>query len=151
MESYAYQYVGDPALYAPGPTAPATTTPLVLGLDLRAPRARDYPCHGLRPTILGTHGDDVIRAGTDLTSSPRSAATTWCSGPTAGTWSAVAQVTTACTEATATTSSTAAPATTCSRGDGDDTLIGGPGDDTLVGGPRRDRLRGGAGKDRLKN
>ncbi|NAZ86610.1 ExeM/NucH family extracellular endonuclease [Kineococcus indalonis] len=58
VESFAYQYVGDPALYAPNPYRASDHDPLVLGLDL------DERCQGLVPTIRGTAGNDVL-TGTD--------------------------------------------------------------------------------------
>jgi predicted extracellular nuclease len=57
VESLAYQYVGDPALYAPNPYRSSDHDPLVLGIDLEG------RCHGLLPTIRGTDGDDVLRGG----------------------------------------------------------------------------------------
>lgn len=57
VESFAYQYYGDPALYAPHPYRSSDHDPLVLGIDL------DERCHGLVPTIVGTEGDDVIYGG----------------------------------------------------------------------------------------
>ncbi|WP_432496376.1 ExeM/NucH family extracellular endonuclease [Kineococcus gypseus] len=58
VESFAYQYVGDPALYAPNPYRASDHDPLVLGIDL------DERCQGLVPTIRGTAGNDVLK-GTD--------------------------------------------------------------------------------------
>ena len=58
VESFAYQYVGDPALYAPNPYRSSDHDPLVLGIDL-AER-----CQGLVPTIVGTNGPDTL-VGTD--------------------------------------------------------------------------------------
>jgi Ca2+-binding RTX toxin-like protein len=57
VESFAYQYTGDPALYAPDAYRSSDHDPLVVGLDL------DERCHGLKPTIRGTAGDDVLRGG----------------------------------------------------------------------------------------
>ena len=50
----AYQYTGDPALYAADPYRSSDHDPLVLGIDL-AER-----CHGLVPTIVGTNGADTL-------------------------------------------------------------------------------------------
>jgi predicted extracellular nuclease len=58
VESFAYQYEGDPALYAPHPYRSSDHDPLVLGIDL------EERCQGLLPTITGTDGDDVL-TGTD--------------------------------------------------------------------------------------
>ena len=58
VESFAYQYDGDPALYAPNPYRSSDHDPLVLGIDL------EERCQGLLPTIRGTNGDDVL-VGTD--------------------------------------------------------------------------------------
>ena len=57
VESFAYQYYGDPELYAPHPYRSSDHDPLLLGIDV-AER-----CNGLVPTIVGTPGDDVIDAG----------------------------------------------------------------------------------------
>jgi predicted extracellular nuclease len=57
VESFAYQYVGDPELYAPHPYRSSDHDPLVLGIDL------EERCDGLLPTIRGTAGDDVIVGG----------------------------------------------------------------------------------------
>jgi uncharacterized protein len=54
VESFAYQYYGDLALYAPHPFRSSDHDPLVLGLDLVE------RCQGLVPTIRGTEGDDVL-------------------------------------------------------------------------------------------
>ncbi|MGY1723693.1 ExeM/NucH family extracellular endonuclease [Blastococcus sp. SYSU DS0533] len=54
VESFAYQYYGDPALYAADPYRSSDHDPLVLGIDL-AER-----CQGLVPTVVGTDGDDVL-------------------------------------------------------------------------------------------
>ena len=54
MESFAYQYEGDPALYAPNPYRSSDHDPLVLGIDL------EERCNGLLPTIKGTNGNDVL-------------------------------------------------------------------------------------------
>ncbi|SNS50857.1 hypothetical protein SAMN06893096_104422 [Geodermatophilus pulveris] len=57
VESRAYQYDGDPALYAPTPYRSSDHDPIVFGIDL-AER-----CDGLVPTLVGTPGDDVLRGG----------------------------------------------------------------------------------------
>jgi len=55
VESFAYQYSGDPALYAPNPYRSSDHDPLVLGIDL------DERCSGRRPTIVGTSRNDALR------------------------------------------------------------------------------------------
>ncbi|MFC0681980.1 ExeM/NucH family extracellular endonuclease [Lysobacter korlensis] len=55
VESFAHQYSGDPALYAPTPYRSSDHDPVVLGIDL------EERCSGLLPTITGTEGDDVLR------------------------------------------------------------------------------------------
>jgi len=55
VESFAYQYTGDPALYAANPYRSSDHDPLVLGIDL------EERCQGLLPTITGTNGADVLR------------------------------------------------------------------------------------------
>lgn len=62
VESFAYQYSGDPALYAPHQYRSSDHDPLVLGIDL------EERCFGALPTIRGTAGGDVLRgtAGADV-------------------------------------------------------------------------------------
>ena len=48
VESSAYQYDGDPALYAADPYRSSDHDPLVVGIDL------DERCHGPAPTVRGT-------------------------------------------------------------------------------------------------
>jgi hypothetical protein len=55
VESIAYQYTGDPALYAANPYRSSDHDPIVFGIDL-AER-----CNGLVPTIRGTAGNDTLR------------------------------------------------------------------------------------------
>jgi len=127
VESFAYQYYGDPALYAPNPYRSSDHDPLVLGIAL------DYRCGGLVPTIVGTHGDDtligtdgpdvIVALGGDDTVLGGNDEDVICGG----------------------------------RGDdsleggrGDDLLFGGSGDDTLVGGNGDDDLYGGRGADVLE-
>jgi len=55
VESFAYQYTGAAALYAPDQYRSSDHDPLVLGIDL------EERCQGLLPTIRGTHGADVLR------------------------------------------------------------------------------------------
>jgi Ca2+-binding RTX toxin-like protein len=126
VESFAYQYVGDPALYAADPYRSSDHDPLVLGVDL------EERCQGLRPTIRGTEGRDVIVGGLgrdvimglggndvviDILGND-----VICGG---------------------------AGDDTVFGGLGNDTLLGGFGDDTLSGDLGRDTLIGGPGTDRL--
>jgi predicted extracellular nuclease len=55
VESFAYQYTGSTALYAPHQYRSSDHDPLVLGIDL------EERCQGLLPTITGTDGADVLR------------------------------------------------------------------------------------------
>ncbi|MEZ0163237.1 ExeM/NucH family extracellular endonuclease [Kineococcus sp. LSe6-4] len=126
VESFAYQYSGDEALYAPDPYRSSDHDPIVVGIDL------DERCHGLVPTIRGTDGDDVL-TGTD--------------GPdvimglggndviTGGNGNDVI--------------CGGAGDDTISGGNGDDVLLGGFGDDRLSGGNGADVLIGGPGTDVL--
>ncbi len=123
VESFAYQYVGDPALYAADPYRSSDHDPLVLGLDLETPTPAAYPCGGRVPTLLGTHGDDVLRgtAGPDVVHA--------LSGDD-------------------TVTGLNADDVVCG-GAGDDVLEGGNGADRLLGGSGDDVLRGGNGTDVL--
>ena len=123
VESSAYQYVGDPALYAADPYRSSDHDPLVLGIDL------DERCQGLVPTITGTNGDDVLvgtdgidvilgLGGNDVFSGAQ-AADVICGG---------------------------AGDDTVNGGNGDDVLSGGFGDDVLDGGNGDDELIGGPGE-----
>lgn len=126
VESSAYQYDGDPALYAPNPYRSSDHDPLVLGIDL-AER-----CQGLVPTITGTDGADVLKGtngrdvimglGGDDVITGGNGDDVICGG--AGT-------------------------DRLSGENGDDVLSGGFGDDTLSGANGEDRLIGGPGTDTL--
>ena len=54
VESFAYQYTGDPALYAPHQYRSSDHDPLVLGIDL------EERCNGARPTIKGTNAAETL-------------------------------------------------------------------------------------------
>jgi uncharacterized protein len=54
VESFAYQYTGDPALYAANPYRSSDHDPLVLGIDL------EERCQGLVPTMSGTDNADSL-------------------------------------------------------------------------------------------
>lgn len=126
VESFAYQYPGDPELYAVNPYRSSDHDPLVIGIDLVE------TCAGLEPTIIGTEGDDVLSGtsnadvimglGGDDTISGRNGDDVLCGG--AGDdelWG----------------------------GNGDDVLLGGFGADSLSGGNGDDDLIGGPGWDEL--
>ena len=126
VESFAYQYAGDPALYAPNPYRSSDHDPLILGIDL-AER-----CQGLVPTVTGTSGADVLRGtdgadvimglGGDDVITGGNAEDVVCGG---------------------------AGDDELTGDNGDDTLVGGFGDDTLTGSNGADRLIGGPGGDTL--
>lgn len=131
VESFAYQYTGDPALYAPNAYRSSDHDPLVFGIDL------EERCNGLVPTIRGTDGNDVLTGtqGRDVvmglsgndTIAGGNADDVVCGG--AG-------------------NDTIAGDNGNDRllgGFGDDALTGGNGDDTLIGGPGADRLDQGRG------
>lgn len=126
VESFAYQYSGDPELYAADPYRSSDHEPLIVGIDLVE------LCAGLTPTIIGTDGDDVLAGtnGTDVIMglggddiiSGRNGDDVLCGG--AGDdelWG----------------------------GNGDDILLGGFGADSLSGGNGDDDLTGGPGADDL--
>ncbi|SDX74772.1 hypothetical protein SAMN05661080_01034 [Modestobacter sp. DSM 44400] len=126
VESFAYQYTGDPALYAADPYRSSDHDPLVIGIDL-AER-----CHGLVPTIRGTAGDDVLRGGNgvdvimglggDDTITGGNADDVICGG---------------------------AGDDTIAGDNGDDVLLGGFGEDVVRGENGSDTLIGGPGTDVL--
>ncbi|WP_369056006.1 ExeM/NucH family extracellular endonuclease [Kineococcus terrestris] len=126
VESFAYQYAGDPALYAADPYRSSDHDPVVFGIDL------DERCQGLVPTIRGTAGDDVLTGtngrdvivglgGNDRISGGNGDDVV-CGG---------------------------AGNDTVSGGNGDDVLLGGFGDDRLAGENGDDALVGGPGTDVL--
>ena len=127
VESFAYPYYGDPALYSPDPYRSSDHDPLVLGIDL------DERCQGLVPTIRGTVGDDVLFGtngvdvimglGGDDVLYGLNGADILCGG---------------------------SGADAIYGGTGDDHLLGGFGDDVLVGGNGADTLIGGPGTDVLQ-
>jgi predicted extracellular nuclease len=126
VESFAYQYVGDEALYAADPFRSSDHDPLLVGIDL------DERCNGLVPTVrgsagadvlTGTDGNDVIMAGDgDDTVTAGNGDDVVCGG---------------------------AGADTLAGENGIDVLFGGAGADRLAGGNGDDRLVGGAGTDTL--
>ncbi|WP_432488511.1 ExeM/NucH family extracellular endonuclease [Kineococcus sp. SYSU DK018] len=126
VESFAYQYSGDPALYAPNPYRSSDHDPIVLGIDL------DERCQGLVPTIRGTDGDDVLAGtnqrdvimglGGDDVITGGNGEDVVCGG---------------------------AGDDRLAGGNGDDTLLGGFGDDRLAGANGADVLVGGPGADVL--
>ena len=127
VESSAYQYDGDPALYAADPYRSSDHDPLVVGIDL------DERCHGLVPTVRGTPGDDelagtdgvdvVMGLGGDDVLRGGNGDDVLCGG---------------------------AGADAVAGDDGDDVLLGGLGDDALDGGHGDDALVGGPGQDALE-
>ncbi|WP_432519660.1 ExeM/NucH family extracellular endonuclease [Kineococcus sp. SYSU DK006] len=127
VESFAYQYTGDDALYAPNPYRSSDHDPIVLGIDL------DERCQGLVPTIRGTEGNDVLKGtngrdvimglgGNDVITGGNGDDVV-CGG---------------------------AGDDTLSGGNGDDVLVGGFGDDRLAGDNGADVLIGGPGTDALE-
>ena len=126
VESSAYQYTGDPALYAADPYRSSDHDPVVLGIDLTE------RCNGRTPTIRGTSRDDVLRGtrgrdvimglGGDDVVLGSNGDDVVCGG---------------------------AGDDKLSGGNGDDTLLGGLGDDRLAGDRGADRLTGGPGTDVL--
>ncbi|HYO37696.1 MAG TPA: ExeM/NucH family extracellular endonuclease [Geodermatophilus sp.] len=126
VESVAYQYTGDPALYAADPFRSSDHDPVLVGIDL-AER-----CDGLAPTLLGTDGADVLRGtnGRD--------------------------VVVARGGDDVVTGANGDDVVCGNLGDdrlagdnGADVLLGGAGDDVLEGGNGDDRLVGGTGTDVL--
>ncbi|GAB7191488.1 ExeM/NucH family extracellular endonuclease [Kineococcus sp. NUM-3379] len=126
VESFAYQYTGDPALYAANPYRSSDHDPVLVGIDL------DERCRGLAPTIRGTAGADTLRGtagrdvimglGGDDTITGGNGDDVVCGG---------------------------AGADRLAGDNGDDILLGGFGADVLDGGNGEDTLVGGPGTDTL--
>ncbi|WP_319803463.1 ExeM/NucH family extracellular endonuclease [Planctomonas psychrotolerans] len=131
VESFAYQYTGDPALYAADPYRSSDHDPLVFGVDL------DERCFGLVPTIVGTNGDDVLTGtnGRDVIMGLGGNDTI-----VGGTGDDVI-----CGGAGDDRLTGSNGADVLLGGFGNDILDGGNGDDTLIGGPGEDRLVQGKG------
>jgi len=136
VESFAYQYDGDPALFADNPFRSSDHDPFVLGIDL-AER-----CAGLTPTIRGTDGPDVLSGtnkrdvimglgGADVIRGGN-AEDVICGG--AGNDNLRGDNS----------------ADVLLGGFGDDFLSGGNGDDVLIGGPGTDVLNGDGGVNQLE-
>ena len=133
VESFAYQYSGDPALWAPTPYRSSDHDPVLLGLDLERPRAEDHRCGGFVPTVLGTNRADTLRGtdGVDVVSA--------LSGDDTVTGLASGDVVCG-----------GAGDDRLDGGNGADALYGGAGDDLVLGGNGDDRLVGGLGTDDLR-
>jgi predicted extracellular nuclease len=126
VESFAYQYTGDPALYAADPYRSSDHDPLVFGINL------EERCQGLSPTVRGTAGDDVLAGtngrdvimglGGDDVITGLNGADVLCGG---------------------------AGNDQLAGGNGDDVLSGGFGDDVVKGDNGADTLIGGPGADIL--
>jgi uncharacterized protein len=139
VESFAYQYDGDPDLHDPenpNPFRSSDHDPLVLGVDL------EERCAGLAPTIRGTDGPDVITGtiksdvimglgGADLIRGAN-AEDVICGGAGDDTLRGENSP------------------DVLLGGFGDDVLFGGNGDDVLIGGPGEDVLVGGDGVDQIE-
>jgi 5'-nucleotidase len=136
VESFAYQYDGDPALYAENPFRSSDHDPLVLGIDL------EERCAGLTPTIRGTNGPDVLNGtnksdvimglgGADVIRGGNDDDVI-CGGAGDDTLRGENGV------------------DTLLGGFGDDDLFGGNGDDVLIGGPGDDVLVGGGGVNQIE-
>ncbi|MCZ2839987.1 ExeM/NucH family extracellular endonuclease [Modestobacter sp. VKM Ac-2985] len=129
VESFAYQYAGDPELYAADPYRSSDHDPLLLGIDLQEATVEPEPepepllCQGLEPTLVGTEGDDVLRGGNGVDVIMGLGGDDTITGGNG--------------------------ADVICGGDGDDVLRGGNGDDVLLGGAGDDELRGDNGSDTL--
>ncbi|MGY2085688.1 ExeM/NucH family extracellular endonuclease [Blastococcus sp. SYSU DS0539] len=125
VESFAYQYSGDPALYATNPYRSSDHDPLLLGIDLQEAVVEPEPllCQGLEPTSVGTEGDDVLHGGNGVDVIMGSGGDDVITGGNG--------------------------ADVICGGDGNDVINGDNGDDVLLGGPGDDRLHGDNGSDTL--
>ncbi|SDO54390.1 ExeM/NucH family extracellular endonuclease [Geodermatophilus sp. DSM 45219] len=131
VESVAYQYDGDPALYDDDPYRSSDHDPIVVGIDL------DERCNGLAPTIRGTAGDDVLSGTTGPDVVVGLGGDDVVEG---GNGDDVV-----CGGAGDDTLAGDNGADVLLGGSGTDALDGGNGDDTLVGGPGEDVLEEGRG------
>jgi predicted extracellular nuclease len=136
VESFAYQYVGDPALYAANPFRSSDHDPLVLGVDL------EERCQGLLPTITGSNGDDV------LVGTARVDVIMGLGGDDVITGGNEKDV--ICGGAGTDRVSGDNGDDVVSGGFGDDDVHGGNGNDTLIGGPGTDALVQGRGTGRAE-
>ncbi|MGH8840157.1 MAG: ExeM/NucH family extracellular endonuclease [Jiangellaceae bacterium] len=136
VESFAYQYDGDPALYAENPFRSSDHDPLVLGIDLQE------RCAGLLPTIRGTDGPDV------LTGTVKSDVIMGLGGDDVIRGANAEDV--ICGGAGDDTLRGENAADVLLGGFGDDVLFGGNGDDVLIGGPGTDVLDGGGGVNQIE-
>ena len=141
VESFAYQYDGDPALFAvdpenPNPFRSSDHDPLVLGVDL------EERCAGLLPTIRGTDGPDV------LTGTIKRDVIMGLGGADVIRGGNAEDV--ICGGAGNDTLRGENAADVLLGGFGDDILSGGTGDDVLTGGPGADLLDGGSGVNQIE-
>ncbi len=136
VESFAYQYDGDPALYAPNQFRSSDHDPLVLGVNLQE------RCAGLPPTIRGTDGPDVLNGtgGVDVIMG--------LGGADVIRGANAEDV--ICGGAGNDTLRGENGGDVLLGGFGDDVLFGGNGDDVLTGGPGTDVLNGGSGINQLE-
>ena len=127
VESFAYQYSGNPALYAPNPYRSSDHDPLLIGIDLAE------TCNGLVPTIVGTPGNDVLDGGNGADVIMGLGGNDVIRG---GNGNDVV--------------CGGAGNDRLEGGNGTDVLLGGFGDDRLSGGNGTDTLTGGPGTDALE-
>lgn len=136
VESFAYQYDGDQALFAGNPFRSSDHDPLILGVDL------EERCAGMTPTIRGTTGPDVLTGttkpdvimglgGADVIRGGNDDDVI-CGGAGDDNLRGENGV------------------DTLLGGFGNDVLSGGNGDDSLTGGPGADVLNGGGGVNQLQ-
>jgi len=131
VESFAYQYTGDPALYAPNQYRSSDHDPLVLGIDL------EERCNGLLPTIKGTNASEVLTGTKEADVIMGLGGNDVIDGSNAGD--------VICGGSGNDTVDGANGNDYLNGGFGNDTVAGGNGDDMLVGGPGTDVLLGGRG------
>jgi len=135
VESFAYEYDGDPALFAANPFRSSDHDPVVLGIDL------EERCNGMLPTIKGTNAAET------LTGTNKNDVIMGLGGNDQITGANGDDV--VCGGAGDDVVNGANGNDVLLGGFGNDTVAGANGDDVLIGGPGVDVLNGGSGSNSI--